>query len=366
MLKLGDRDRPTLLAAIHAAAAGALAAWLLVAAPSTLGQGTKEPVAESPTMPSASAQIADTRLDNVLLGQLSADRIAVPCARLGDRGTWRYAASRVDLNGDAVPETLVLLLMDEPNGTVIVLQETGADLSKIASIGGAYAPIYVSDRMSHGWRALIVGATGADAGGHLLEYDGRSYPDNAEDAPGATVTAATAAGEVVVSETAALPGNMRVLVPGDCPGSGAREALADLRVGDGKSLVWERFRAPSPHDRSVPQQRDADLLYQMTWRYPKRGVSVQFTSERDGPPWRIESVTIQAPAAKGLTTSTGIGIGSARTQVERAYAAASIAWQACGEAPGGCMTVLMVNDYLKLNFDEQGHVSFVYLGPTPE
>jgi hypothetical protein len=352
---------------------GVAAGLLLVGAISIAGEGAGEPRGRVPAISAEAPEMAFTGLVQAIVRELEADKIPVPCPKSENRDALRYAASQVDLNGDSVPETLALLLSGVPRGTAFVLRDTAQGLDVIATIEAASAPIFVADVASHGWRTLIVSVAGAGAEGgtHLLEYDGASYPDNASLAPLADDAVLAEAGEPVLSETDAYPSNMRLLTRDDCAAPGPiveRESLAGIRPGDGRSaLAAAELGARDPDDdTSRPQQRDKDRRFQWRWSYSERGVVVQLKSKRRGPPWDVEQIMIWGPGAKGLTTSSGVGIGASREDVEKAYSGAAIEMEEGFGEQADRLIVRSGEDYLEFTLDRNGIVERIFLGPEPE
>jgi hypothetical protein len=65
------------------------------------------------------------------------------------------------------------------------------------------------------------------------------------------------------------------------------------------------------------QLMGADGLYHQEWKYPQAGISLDMTSEKQGGPKSIASITVTGPSK--LKTQKGIGIGSSAAAVAKAY-----------------------------------------------
>jgi hypothetical protein len=63
----------------------------------------------------------------------------------------------------------------------------------------------------------------------------------------------------------------------------------------------------------------ADGLYHQEWKYSQAGISLDMTSEKQGGPKSIASISVTGPSK--LKTQRGIGIGSSEAEVAKAYGA---------------------------------------------
>jgi hypothetical protein len=376
--------RPKAFLRVRAAAfLAALACSLTIGTSAASGDGSHSGARISGQLVAESARLVPA-LDAVLLERYRESR---DCPEARDPGALRYVASRIDLNRDSHPETIVLMLGTEnllgsetlagrerpppasacASGgcTALVLGDAQQGFPEIARITSVSAPIFAADSTRDGWRGLIVGVYGggAEGGERILAFEHGSYPTNASMAPMATAKTIAAAGEPLITEEAATPDRAHLLVPADCPNADSvavSESLGKVHLGDGTSVVLRRLRKPA--SRGKPQMWDADALFHRQWGYPDQGVSVNFSAEHDKGPWRVSAIWITAPSK--LTTGKGIGIGASLEQVTRSYAGAAAEKEATGRT--WRMWVGSQDTGLVFDVDEHEAVTRIYLGPMSE
>lgn len=378
-----------LLLARAAAFLAALACSMAIGTSAAAGEGRPSGAPASGPSVVESARLVPG-LDAVLLERY---RESKDCPEAHDPGALRYVASRIDLNRDSHPETIVLMLGTEnllgaenfPGSeseagrerpppvsacasggcTALVLGDAKQGFPQIARITSVSAPIFVADSSHDGWRGLIVGVYGggAEGGERILAFDHGSYPTNASMAPMANARTIAAAGEPLITREAATPGRAHLLVPANCPGADSvalYESLGQVHLGDGTSVVLRRLRKPD--SRGTPEMWDADARFHRQWGYPEQGVSVDFSSVHDKGPWQVSAIWITAPSK--LTTAKGLGIGASLEQITRSYAGAAAEKDAAGRT--WRMLVGSEDTGLVFEVDEHEAVTRIYLGPMGE
>ena len=127
---------------------------------------------------------------------------------------------------------------------------------------------------------------------------------------------------------------------------GEKEALGELAKG--KDEIWEAFgEAVQP------------------WTFTGSGFSADMVSGKAGAPKTILSITIEAPSA--LKTEHGIGIGSAKEEVLKAYADYKTEKEQAEHLAQGGDKHLVGSIYGGMIFDfEGGKVSRIFLGASAE
>jgi hypothetical protein len=133
--------------------------------------------------------IRDVKLEAAIIKALyEGDRKAAARDRV------RYLYNRVDLNGDGRPETLVYLSALAWCGSAgcaaCVFQMVEGRYELVTHISGVEAPVIVSRKRTNDWNELIgyirwgevEGRTLRDYYG-VLQYDGRTYPDQFPGSP---------------------------------------------------------------------------------------------------------------------------------------------------------------------------------------
>ena len=129
-----------------------------------------------------------------------------------NRRTTRYIAAFADLNGDGIPEAIVLLRSGAWCGsggcTTLILTRNKSSWKIVAKLTITRPPIRVLKDATNGWRNITVWVQGGgiqDGYEALLRFDGHSYPSNPTVRP-AQPLESNAEGEVVISSTeAAVP-----------------------------------------------------------------------------------------------------------------------------------------------------------------
>lgn len=122
------------------------------------------------------------------------------------------------------------------------------------------------------------------------------------------VTFAAATATLVVNGPAALAGEAD---------PSTKETIGDLRIGAPAATVKKALGAPTK--KSKIQLQEADGSYVQTWEYPAKGIALQMAAESSRGAQTIATIEIKAPCT--LKTARGIGIGSALTELTRAYGA---------------------------------------------
>ncbi len=99
--------------------------------------------------------------------------------------------------------------------------------------------------------------------------------------------------------------------------SWSRETLGTLQLGQSMSQVEKTLGKPTTIGDEEFSPATGD--YSIYWRYEDKGVGLNFTASEDNTiPKTLGSIAIFAPSK--LKTSRGIGLGSKRADVEKAYA----------------------------------------------
>jgi hypothetical protein len=94
-----------------------------------------------------------------------------------------------------------------------------------------------------------------------------------------------------------------------------QERIGGLRIDLPAATVSQHLDCQPQRGRR--EKWAADDAYHQDWQYPDCGVTLRMVSAtRDGS-WSIEAITVTAPST--LTTQRGIGIGSTRQAVIKAY-----------------------------------------------
>lgn len=89
------------------------------------------------------------------------------------------------------------------------------------------------------------------------------------------------------------------------------------KLKEGLSMVAVKKLLGKPTSIGKPQLQGATGEYLRTARFAGKGISIDFTSGKKTGPWTVGSITAKRPCK--LETGKGIGIGSSRKAVERAY-----------------------------------------------
>ncbi|MEJ7137535.1 hypothetical protein [Amphibiibacter pelophylacis] len=96
-----------------------------------------------------------------------------------------FRTARVDLNRDGRPDAVVLLGGRDWCGsggcTLLVFRGSAHEFHLVGDTSVADTPVRLAKTRSKGWSSLIVHSKGS--GEVLLNFDGRSYPDNASVQP---------------------------------------------------------------------------------------------------------------------------------------------------------------------------------------
>jgi len=96
----------------------------------------------------------------------------------------QYRWSKADLNGDAEPDAVVLLIDPEFCGsggcTMLVFRGKGGAYEFVSLSTVTREPIYMLPETRHGWHTLSVRVAGGGIDAHavILRFDGDSYPEN--------------------------------------------------------------------------------------------------------------------------------------------------------------------------------------------
>src|SRR5262245_11665979 len=96
----------------------------------------------------------------------------------------QYRWSKADLNGDAAPDAVVLLVDPEfcgSGGCAMLIFKGKADGYEFMSLSTVTRePIFVLPETIHGWHTLSVLVAGGGLVAHqvLMRFDGESYPEN--------------------------------------------------------------------------------------------------------------------------------------------------------------------------------------------
>ncbi|GEM_PF-964597 len=94
-----------------------------------------------------------------------------------------------------------------------------------------------------------------------------------------------------------------------------REALGTLELGLSAEQVLEQLKEPA--SKTPPVEWGADGLWHSTWNYPALGLELDMAADVEhGHPVLLH---ISASAGCTMKTDRGIGIGSPRVDVEKAY-----------------------------------------------
>jgi hypothetical protein len=289
------------------------------------------------------------------------------CPRPDDPGALRYAAHSIDLNDDSKPEVIALTLGREACGsggcTAFVLQDGGTDYQVLTRITTVSLPIKVAESSTAGWRDLIVDVSGggSESGARVLQYNGRSYPENASLAP--QVTKDTRAVAIIADASGAIA-HAIPLVPTTCPQDisvTATETLGGFGIGMASKAI-KKVLGP-PVVTSKPELWEADGLYHQTWSYPNAGVVARLSATTKKGPWKLSSITLKAPGR--LTTARGIGIGASRKEVLATYGHAAQAGTSAGPQH---RTLIVGSEYdgLVFRFDNNDKVEQIFLGAAAE
>ncbi len=94
-----------------------------------------------------------------------------------------------------------------------------------------------------------------------------------------------------------------------------KEQIGKLHLGLSAQAVKQII--PGKPVLGPDQLMGADGLYHQKWKYPQAGISLDMTSEKQGGPKSIESITVTSPST--LKTQRGIGIGNPAAAVAKAY-----------------------------------------------
>jgi hypothetical protein len=95
----------------------------------------------------------------------------------------------------------------------------------------------------------------------------------------------------------------------------AKEQIGQLHLGLAAKAVQQLI--PGKPVLGPDELMGADGLYHQEWKYPQAGISLDMTSEKQGGPKSIASISVTAPST--LKTQRGIGIGSSAAAVAQAY-----------------------------------------------
>lgn len=93
--------------------------------------------------------------------------------------------------------------------------------------------------------------------------------------------------------------------------------LGDLKLGQHHSEVVKILGEPDT--KSAAQEWGADGLLHEDWAWTKKGVALNFSSEKSSPESTRAVFSITAKAPCDLKTHAGIGIGSTTADVQEAY-----------------------------------------------
>ena len=105
-------------------------------------------------------------------------------------------------------------------------------------------------------------------------------------------------------------------------GEDAFKFMHSEKIGELKLDMTEAEIAkvlPAKPARTRERLWGADNQYHLKWNYNAQGLSLGMVSEKKGGAKKLESITCSARCT--LKTSRGIGLGSARADAEKAYAA---------------------------------------------
>jgi hypothetical protein len=93
----------------------------------------------------------------------------------------------VDLNADSKPDVLALVWApgwSDANGATLLVYQAGLfGYSRVSKISSVRVPVFAGKTRSHGWIDLLApsGLAGQNAGLTPLQFDGKTYPDQASD-----------------------------------------------------------------------------------------------------------------------------------------------------------------------------------------
>jgi hypothetical protein len=103
----------------------------------------------------------------------------------------------------------------------------------------------------------------------------------------------------------------------------------------------------------------ADGLYHQEWKYPQAGIELDMTSEKQGGPKSIASISVTGPST--LKTQRGIGIGSTAVAVAKAYGSFRNAEDSTPQR------FVAGSNFGGVIFDfQQGKVSSIFIGAAAE
>lgn len=97
-----------------------------------------------------------------------------------------YSYTKIDLNGDKKPETIVHLtgvpFCGSGGCTTLIFTEVANKYKLVSEIGLNHPPIIVSNNKTNGWNDIIIGqfqgSTRGYHGYYALKFNGRTYPSN--------------------------------------------------------------------------------------------------------------------------------------------------------------------------------------------
>jgi hypothetical protein len=156
------------------------------------GTGKDSAQDRSPLLPFPYEDVQDLS-DDVLIESIK----SMMQGRNGPQNS-RFAYTRIDLDGDNRKDALVFMKTPyrywcgQYGCTLFVMRAGAEDFDYVAHVTPIRPPFLVGRGTTNGWRDLIVTVDGrwSETKTVALQYDGRSYPRNPEDAPPITQYAA--------------------------------------------------------------------------------------------------------------------------------------------------------------------------------
>jgi len=136
-----------------------------------------------------------------------------------------------------------------------------------------------------------------------------------------------------------------------------KEQLGQMHLGLSAQAVQQLI--PGKPVLGPDELMGADGLYHQEWKYPQAGISLDMTSEKQGGPKSIASISVTGPST--LKTQRGIGIGSSAAAVAKAY---GLFRNAEDSTPERFVAGSIFGGVI-FNF-EQGRVSSIFIGAAAE
>jgi hypothetical protein len=96
-----------------------------------------------------------------------------------------------------------------------------------------------------------------------------------------------------------------------------KERIGGLGLGTPAAAALKALGPPSKKGKLTKQEADGN--YVQTWTFASQGVEVEMASAGRGSPQTIASIALKG--ASTLKTTRGIGLGSTRAELTRAYGA---------------------------------------------